>query len=166
MKEKILADLLSVLVDGCGYENVLKALTAIKPQKKPVKKDKKPAVAKKKLARPKPNAITAIESIEFTDSDKRDYLLALAKKYDKKLFMPNVGHVRMFLEDKNIIFEPHNSRIKSRQQATVKVFKKLAEMSLEELREIEYCGLYDPPKRLATYAEAIENFGRSVRGSR
>ena len=162
MKNKILTDLLSVLVDGCGYENVLKTLIAIKPQKKPVKKDKKPATAKKKLARPKPNAITAIESIEFTDSDKKDYLLALAKKYDKKLFMPNVTHVRSFLMHEH----EDPSRIKSRQQVTVKVFKKLAGMNLEELHEIEFCGFYDPPKRLAIYAETIANFGRSVRGSR
>ena len=164
MNDKTLHRQLTTMVGNFGYDNVRKTLGDIRREKSHTTKPKKMVIklTTNTPARKKINAAAVVISFKLTDSKKHDSLLALAKKYDKKLFMPNVTHVRSFLMHEH----EDPSRIKSRQQVTVKVFKKLAEMSLEELHEIEFCGFYDPPKRLAIYAETIANFGRSIRGSR
>ncbi len=164
MKEQTLTKQLATLVDSFGYENVRKNLRVIK-QKKP--KAPKRSLAVKATsdapARKKPTAVAVVNSLKLEDDKKCEFLLHLAKKYDDKQFMPDVGHARMFLENKNIFTYSKDSRIKSRLQATVKIFKKMAGMSIKELRDMEYYGLYGPPKRLETYARAIENFGRGRR---
>ncbi len=152
---------LAVLVDDFGYDKVHKVLDGIQRTSAHTTKCN-PTTAKAKanyLARKKPDAITIVTSLDIADADKRDFLLHLARDYENKQFMPNVTHVRGFLMN----IHEHPSRIKSRQQVTIKVFKQLATMSVEELRELEFCGVYGPPKRLATYAEAIGNFARDRR---
>ena len=156
---------LAALVGDFGYANVRKTLgdlrrDSVRATKLPRPKTKETAADSP--ARKKPDAVAVVRSLNIADSERREFLLSLAQKYEAKQFMPNVTHVRSFL------MHDHDdpSRIKSRQQVTVKVFKKLAEMSAAELRETKECGFYDPPKRLETYARAIENFGRSVRNPR
>ena len=164
MNKKTLAKQLTALIGDFGYDNVRKTLGEVRRARKRAVKPNKLAI--NRVARPKPNAVAVVASLDCDESEKRDFLSHLAKKYDAKEFMPGVGHVRMFLENENSFIPSGSSNIKSRQQVTVKVFKKLAEMSLQELRDLEFYGAYDPPKRLATYAEAIENFGRHLRDSR
>ncbi len=164
MKEQTLTKQLATLVDSFGYENVSKNLRAIKQKKlKAPKRSLAVKIASCVSARKKPTAVAVVESLKLDDDKKCEFLLHLAQQYDAKQFMPDIGQARMFLENENIFTCSKNSRIKSRQQATVRIFKKMAGMSIDELREMEYCGLYDTPKRLETYARAIENFGRSRR---
>ncbi len=150
-----LAKIMSALVSTQGYDNVLSAL-GVKPGRK-----NKPKTAPK--PRIKPDAVSVVAAMDLDDSAKKEFLAHLAKKYEAKEFMPNVTHVRgFFMHDSGVDI----TKIKSRQQFTVKVFKKLAGMSLQELRDIEFSGIYGPPKRLAAYARAIENYGREMRASR
>ena len=158
MRKTVLANLLTALIDNFGYDKVRKTLDEFSP-----KSDVAPRpAASGRVARPKPNAVAVVASLDCDESEKRDFLSHLAEDYEAKQFMPNVNHVRSFLMHDH----ENPALIKSRQQVTVKVFKKLAEMSLQELRDLEFDGAYGPPKRLATYAEAIENFGRHLRDSR
>lgn len=167
MKKSILTEMLSVLITHFGLARIMSALVASEGRDKilsalgvkTVQKDKPKSAPK---PRAKPDAVSIVAAMELDDSAKKEFLAHLAKKYEAKEFMPNVNHVRTFL------MHDHEdpAKIKSRQQVTVKVFKKMAAMSVEELRELEYCGMYDPPKRLAAYAEAIENYGREMRASR
>ncbi len=150
-----LAKIMSALVASQGRDNILRAL-GVKPGQK-----SKPKTAPK--PRVKPDAVSAVAAMDLDDAAKKEFLAHLAKKYEAKEFMPNVNHVRTFLMYHT---KEDPAKIKSRQQITVKIFKKMAEMSLEELRELKYCGMYDPPKRLAAYADAIENYGREMRASR
>lgn len=159
MNRKTLAKQLTALVGDFGYDNVRTTLGEIRRAKKHSAKPRNPAA---RAPRKKPDAVAVVASIDLADTDKRELLSRLAKKYEAKLFMPSTNHVRSFLM--RDVADP--ARIKSRQQVTVKVFKKLATMNLQELRDLEFYGAYDPPKRLATYAEAIENFGRNLRASR
>ena len=154
---------LSSLVDNVGYDNVRKALGEIKH---PSQESEKSAASVLKttatrVSKHKPDAIAVVASLNLADTEKRDFLLHLAKDYENKQFMPNVNHVRSFLMNDH----KYPSRIKSRQQVTVKIFKKLSTMDLAILREIDESSVYGPPKRLATYAEAIGNFGRAIRAS-
>lgn len=162
MKKRALMQILAGLVEECGYETVRRVLEQNQPAKPESAK-----VATKKNNRPKnpksgksrPNAITAVESLALTGGEKKRVLERLAEKYEQKAFMPNVNHVRIFLSALGVDV----SRIKSRQNATVRVFKHLAEMPQDELLEIESSGRYGPPKRLADIAEAIHTFGKHQR---
>ena len=160
MNKKTLAKQLTALIGDFGYDNVRKTLGEVRRARKRAVKPNK--LARNRVARPKPNAVAVVASLDCDESEKRDFLSHLAEDYEAKQFMPNVNHVRSFLMHDH----ENPALIKSRQQVTVKVFKKLAEMSLQELRDLEFDGAYGPPKRLATYAEAIENFGRHLRDSR
>ena len=110
------------------------------------------------VKRTKPTAMKIVQSCEITDDEKKEILLTLAKQYEAKEFMPNVNHVRDFLHSERDV-----SRIKSRQQVTSAVFKKLSALETSKLREILDRGLYGPPKRLESYARAIEGFHRPNR---
>lgn len=165
MTMKNLTKQLTGLVADFGYDRVHKTLSEICHAKPQMVKHSNPAPKRGKInrkPRSKPDAISTVAAMDVGDSDKKFFLEQLAEKYENKEFMPNVNHVRTFL-----MYECEDpAKIKSRQQVTVKVFKKMAEMSLEDLRELKYCGMYDPPKRLETYARAIENYGREVRAAR
>jgi len=107
----------------------------------------------------KPDAVRVARALAITDAEKREILFALAEKYEAKEFMPHVNQVRDFLNDG----ERDVSRIKSRAQVTVAVFKRLGDLETGKLREMLERGLYGPPKRLAPYARAIEGFRRHNR---
>lgn len=164
MNEANLKKQLSSLVGDFGYDHVRKTLGMIKPVRpkpsKPVVSPTKPVAHR--TAHKKPNAVAVVTALNLVDIEKRKFLLRLAQEYENKKFMPNVNHVRSFLM--HVHEDP--SRIKSRQQVTVKVFKRLASMDLATLRKIDHSGAYGPPKRLATYAEAIGNFGRDRRAAK
>ncbi len=163
MSEANLKHQLSSLVDDFGYDNVHKTLGTIKhPRPKPAKSAASRIKSNvTRASKRKPDAFAVVNALNLADCAKREFLLHLASDYENKQFMPNVNHVRSFLMNDH----KDPSRIKSRQQVTGKIFKKLAAMDLAVLREIDESSIYGPPKRLATYAEAIGNFGRAVRAS-
>ena len=73
--------------------------------------------------------------------------------------MPNINHVRAFLDEEG----EDISRVKSRQQAVSVVFKHLADWEIPRLWELDARGLYGPPKSLSTIAKSIEDFGQQNR---
>lgn len=158
MRKNTLRKILSVLVDGFGYEEVRKSLDGLGSEAagaeplgtSPSKRGKNPR------PRTKPNAITAVESLSVSDKRKKDALMALARKFEEKTFMPNVNHVRAFLRQQG----KDNSRVKSRQQAVSIVFKCLADWETRNLRELDMRGAYAGPKSLSAIAESIERAGQ------
>lgn len=165
MRQQQIEKPLRNLVARFGYANVQKELhklnsvTAEVEVKRVSKRDKASGAtngtgSKKKAS--KPNAERCVRKMDIADLTKREILYSLATKYEEKKFMPNVNHVRNFLSGG----ERDVSRIKSRQQVTNAVFKKLAALETSRLQEIVDRGLYGPPKRLASYARAIEGFRR------
>ena len=161
MRKNTLRKILSALVDGFGYEEVRKSLdglgsgtTGMKAlETLPGKRGEKPK------PRTKPNAITTVESLSVSDEEKKDALMALARKFEKKAFMPNVNHVRVFLRQQG----KDGSRVKSRQQAVSIVFKCLADWETQNLRELDVRGIYGGPKSLSAIAESIEHAGQRNR---
>jgi len=162
MKHAKLQERLNELVSSFGYDAVYKTLCEAKAAKVAVaKRDTKvrrtanDSAGKPAATRVKPTAVKIVNSIEITDSEKKEILLTMAKKYEEKEFMPSVNYVRNFLCNERDV-----SRIKSRQQVTSAVFKKLARMETGKLREIVDRGTYAPPATLRSIARAIEGFNR------
>ena len=112
----------------------------------------------------KNTACKTVQSFKLADNETTQFLRYLAEQYDNKNFMPDIGQVRLFLEGLDLFSGvPKDTTVKSRNMCTRRIFEKLKNLSLAELQALEYSGHYDPPKRLETYARAIENFGRRVR---
>jgi len=166
MKSNQLEKTLASLVANYGHRKVQNKLDSMKPGRLyPARRERPDRLAKRTYSgtQTKParrrDAVTVAESLELNDAEKKTIIVDMAKRYEAKEFMPHVGHVRAFLESlgKDV------SRIKSRQQVTVSVFKKLAGMETSALRDIQERGLYGPPITLGPIADAIGRFGRSRR---
>ena len=149
IKQRLLA-----FVDEFGYEAVRKALTAVKRSLSP-KRAANSTRAVRPL-RPRKTAVEIVQAMDLPGGEKRDLLAALAAQFEDKRFMPNTNHARHFLAG----IGKDSARIKSRKQAASSIFKTLATMDINELREIDDSGIYGPSKRLATYARAIGDFAR------
>lgn len=161
MRQKNLQTALSALVAECGYASVIRSLEKMRPKDKgadvvtPPPNNKEPA----KKPRVKKDAVAVVASLDLPEGEKKRALVRLAERYENKTFMPNVNHVRAFLEGMGMDV----SRIKSRQQVTVRVFKHLADMPEGEVQDVEHSGCFDPPKSLDVIADAIHAFGRRQR---
>ena len=158
MQKNTLRNLLSTLVDDCEYDAVRKALEDFAPALERTPVSKNSTVKRPKKSREKPNAVSIVSSLALSDEGKKSVLLVLARKYEEKAFMPNVNHVRAFLEQEG----KDVSRIKSRGQVVSTVFKCLADWETTRLQELDTRGLYGPPKSLSAIAESIESFGGEV----
>ena len=168
MKQAQLQESLSELIRGFGYDAVRRTISEMRSEK-PVTTNRgakiRRVVANQSSMKPtkkrtKPNAVNAVKLLDITSNKKKEILAIMAEKYEAKEFMPNVNHVRDFLGGGRDV-----SRIKSRQQVTVAVFKELASLETSELREMLDRGFYGPPKRLESYARAIEGFSRQDRSA-
>lgn len=163
MRQRQLQETLAGLVGRFGYDNVRQTLTALRTAESAATKrnaaSKDAGQSSAKQSKNKPDAVRIARALAIADAEKREILFALAEKYEAKEFMPNVNHVRDFLNDG----ERDVSRIKSRSQVTGTVFKRLGGLETGKLREMLERGLYGPPKRLAPYARAIEGFRRHNR---
>ena len=161
MQKDDLRNLLSTLVDDCGYDAVREALEDFNPALESAPASRGSSVKRPRKPRVKPNAVTIVGSLVLPDEGKKSVLMVLAKKYEEKAFMPNVNHVRAFLEQEG----KDVSRIKSRGQVVSTVFKCLADWETPRLRELDTRGLYGPPKSLSVIAKSIESFGQRSRRS-
>lgn len=159
MKKGTLRNLLPTLVDDCGYDAVCKALEDFDPALGSAPTSKRSPAKRPRKPRTKPNAVAIVNSLTLPNEEKKSVLMALARKYEEKVFMPNVNHVRAFLEQEG----KDVSRIKSRGQVVSTVFKCLADWETPKLRELDVRGIYGPPKSLSVIAKAIETAGRQNR---
>jgi len=165
MKRNQLEETLSSLVADFGHKKVQNRLDALKPHHAaPAKYEKQRGTANTagQLGL-KPNkrrdAVMVVQSLGLNDSEKEAIIIDMAQRYEAKKFMPNVNHVRAFLES----LGEDVSRVKSRQQVTASVFKKLAELDTSVLLDMQNRGLYGPPMTLGPIADAIGRFGQSRR---
>lgn len=161
MHTNTLRRLLSILVDDCGYDVIRNVLDDFSPAQvdKSTSRDKDGSDKRSGRPRARPNAVAVVSSLVSVDEEKKGILMGLARKYEGKTFMPNVNHVRAFLEGEG----EDASRIRSRQQAVSAVFRYLADWDTPRLQELDSRGLYGPPKSLSAIAGSIESFGRQNR---
>lgn len=157
-----LEETLSSLVAVYGHKKVQSKLDRIKfGRDTSAKHRQRDEAATKSADKPKPrrDAVAIAESLDLIDSEKKAIIFDMARRYEEKKFMPNVNHVRAFLES----LGEDVSRVKSRQQVTASVFRKLAELETPVLLDMQNRGLYGPPMTLGPIADAIGRFGQSRR---
>ena len=159
MQEGTLRRILSALVDDFGYQEVRKSLDDFCTRETRDGAERKSSLGGQDKSRVRQNAIDIVETLVVDDERKRDILLVLAQRFEKKAFMPNVNSVRAFLEQhgKDV------SHIKSRQQAVSAIFKCLADLETRSLCEMHSKGLFGGPKSLAVIADSIEKAGQQSR---
>jgi len=104
MKRNQLEETLSSLVADFGHKKVQNRLDALKPHHAaPAKYEKQRGTANTagQLGL-KPNkrrdAVMVVQSLGLNDSEKEAIIIDMAQRYEAKKFMPNVNHVRAFLE--------------------------------------------------------------------
>ena len=101
MKKGTLRQLLSALVDDCGYSAVRKALEDLEgapaSRDAPVKRPKKP--------RAKPNAIAIVESLTLPDEEKKMFLVLNLLNPGNRLYPPysNIWRIRRCRSYGNLI---------------------------------------------------------------
>lgn len=160
MKPRQLEETLSSLVAVYGHRKVQNKLDRLKSGRDASTKHRQHCeTAKKSAGKPRRDAMAVAESLDLIDPAKKAVITDMAQRYEAKKFMPNVNHVRAFLES----LGEDVSRVKSRQQVTVSVFKKLAELETPVLLDMQNRGLYGPPMTLGPIADAIGRFGQSRR---
>ena len=159
MQENTLRKILLALVDDFGYQEVLKSLDNLSTSVTRVEESRRSPNVGSNKSKARQNAIAFVEALEIDDEGKRNILLVLARKFEKKAFMPNVNNVRAFLEQQG----QDISHIKSRQQAVSAVFKCLSDWETHSLSDMHKRGSYGGPKSLSVIAESIENMGKQSR---
>ena len=161
MQQNTLRKILSALVEDYGYQSVRTCLEdcAAGRRKLKVTGESTSVGNNKTRARPRPRAMEVVENLEIGDQEKKQILVALAREFEEKSFMPNVNNVRAFLTRQG----QDASRVKSRQQAVTAVFRCLADWETQSLFEFQKKGSYGGPKSLAAIAETIEKVGQQNR---
>lgn len=159
MQEGTLHRILSALVDDFGYHEVRKSLDGFSANETRAGVSRKSSLGGHDTSRVKQNATAIVEALGVEDERKRDILLVLAQRFEKKAFIPNVNSARAFLEQQG----KDISRIRSRQQAVSTIFKCLADFETHSLCEMHAKGLFGGPKSLAVIAESIERAGQQSR---
>ena len=155
MQKDTLRKVLSAFVDDFGYQTVRETLEDCVAETGRASKTKQSSPNGYSKPRLRRSATDFVEALEIVDKEKKDTLLILAEKYEKKTFMPNINNVRAFLTQQG----QDASGIKSRQQAILAVFKHLADWETQRLCEFDKRGLYGGPKSLSVIAKSIENAG-------
>ncbi|MXY45650.1 MAG: hypothetical protein F4Y44_01450 [Chloroflexi bacterium] len=110
----------------------------------------------------KPDAVEYAANMELP-SDKRDAIVALAERFERKDFLPTFGDIRNFCDLHGIDVPASNTRA----SAIPRVFKFLAnEMEADEVQRILNYELFSGPSRLGPIVDAIRRNGRASRTSR
>lgn len=159
MQRDTLRKLLSTLIEDCGYDAVRKSVEALSPEAASARASEGAIDKRRGRPRAKLTAVAVVDSLGIPDAEKKETLMVLANKYDAKEFMPNINHIRAFVEREGVDV----SCIKSRQQAIPTVFKNLGSWETRKLQELEARGAYGRPKSLSVIAGAIESVGRQNR---
>ena len=95
-------------------------------------------------------------------AEKSAAVSELAVRFEQKSFLPSFGNITTFCRTYGIDVPAS----KSRASAIPRVFKFIAEMESEEVRQILDDGLFSGPSRLRPIADAIQNFDRSANETR
>jgi len=124
-----------VLILKYGYEKVIKAISRVQ-NVTPEEIEKLLAEAQQKKGSKskarKPSAHDLASRIAQDRPEIASVIQQLAAKFESKVFLPQMMEIRRFLEKNGV----NTKSVKSRMEATKKVFEILSCMSAEELREL------------------------------
>lgn len=155
-KENVLEDLLVLLVNRWGYPAVLRRLEALKGHDGDSRMR-----SVDKGSEVKHHRLTARDYVERTDLPirKKGILLQLAQRFEDREFLPTIGHVKEFLERRNV----HLGSVRGRGAAASKVIETLRSLPDEHLEAMLHDESYSGPSRLGPLSDAIKAHGTMIR---
>jgi len=153
----LLNRLLQTLVDEWGDEAVASALAtatasrsrllgdAATPQGRPVERGMR---------------LSATAQVERAalDGEKREALLQLAERYDRKQFLPSVADVREFL----IMMGQRPVGMKDRREAFRVLLRSIVQLPAEDLKRLNRTALHSGPSQLGPLSDAISAAGERL----
>jgi len=150
-RDRLLKDLLTVLVSRWGYATVRRDLDRIGENKSQLSKQ---SVNKIKINKRR-SAYDYVNKQEGLPALRRGLLLEIGLRFDHKRFLPSIADVRRFLDTKDL----RDRRFAARDTAIPVIFQKLLTLSDEQLRAILDDQNYAGPARLGPLAAAIKASG-------
>lgn len=157
--DRILDDLLRVLVRRWGYHYVFSRLGALKGS------DTSPGESGAGSDNgSKRRRLTPSDYIERIDvsSPKKNVLLQLARKFENREFLPTLGHIKDFLGTRNV----HMDSLRGRSDAFVKIAEILVGLPEDNLQTMLNDENYSGPSRLGPLSDAIKARGAAIRFSK
>lgn len=158
---KYLKDMLCLMVDRHGHEQVDRALREVVSAHRRKNSNKEKASSKNSAkAKPEKKKTTALEYVAKMElpSEKKRRLAELAKRFEEKAFLPSFGDIREFC----LIYRIVEPASKSRVSALPRIFKFIATLETSDIQKILDSGLFSGPARLGPIADAIMRNGRSA----
>jgi hypothetical protein len=146
-RDRLLKDLLTVLVTRWGYAGVRRQLDSIREQN-----DLSQAFDSKKKQNKRRSAYEYVNKRGDLLDPQRGLLLEIGLRFDHKRFLPSIADVRSFLDAK----DTRDKRFVARDAAIPIVFQKLLTLSEEQLRAILDDQNYAGPARLGPLSAAIK----------
>lgn len=163
MKDKNLETILHPIVREYGLGNVLESLGKIASsdtQSVGQTNVQWPRGPVRRRSKPSPTEYVAKMDIL---PEKRIAMVEMAKRFERKDFLPTFGDIRHFCQTYGIDVPAS----KTRASAIPRVFKYIAtEMDAREAQRILDDGMFSGPSRLGPIADAIRRNGRASRASR
>ena len=167
MTQSELKDALLLMIREHGFEQVRQNLSEIERSGHSLGHDHRTertdrvAVKSSRKRRLKPTASQYLAKIEIAP-EKESSVSELARRFDAKSFLPSFGDVTAFCQS----YEIDEPASRTRANAIPRVFKLIASLEADEIREIIDEGLFSGPSRLGPIADAIRRNGRAVAASR
>lgn len=154
----LLRRLLQALVDEWGHEEVAKALGGV------TRSSLDPTV--EPATRPKPRRSAARVRLSATgqteqaglEGERKEALLRLAERYDRKRFLPSLADVREFL----IMMDERPVIVKDRKEAFRTLLRSLMGLPMERLRQLVLMAQHSGPSELGPLSEAIASAGQRL----
>lgn len=160
-RKPLLTQLLRVLVEEWGYDNVKEALAHLPHEALVASEVGDPLTRASRRERnrsKRPNALDAIRKLQTPD-DRRDALLAIAAKFDERRFLPSVGDIRQFLS----MMGREPIAMKDRSDGVRSLIAVLVELPLERLEHLASSSSYSGPAQLGPLSDAIRIAGATLR---
>lgn len=160
MPEDKLEETLRPIVLQYGFEQVERCLqemeTTVRRRRgsgRPERSETSPGRGTEEKYKKKNSRITAQEYASKMEipSEKVPMVAELARKFENKSFLPTLWDIRNFCQLHGID-EPASS---SRVGAVPRIFKCIAAMETDDIREILESGMFSGPSRLGPIADAI-----------
>jgi hypothetical protein len=146
-RDRLLKDLLTVLVTRWGYATVRRQLERIGEQN-----DLCQPFGSKTKQNKRRSAYEYVNKREDLPDPQRGLLLEIGLRFDHKRFLPSIADVRSFLDAK----DTKDRKFVARDAAIPVIFQKLLTLSEDQLRAILDDQNYAGPARLGPLSAAIK----------
>ena len=157
MRDRELQTEIRSLIERFGISAVLRGLGNVADRGLPSRTRETKArsnMTKSSLRKTKPTAVEYVKKMNLP-AERRELVLRAAEQFQSRAFLPSVGDVRNFFQ----IYDICQRRTNSRDGAMPRLFKHLAAMDTEDIREMLDKGTFAGPASLGPISDAIRQIG-------